>query len=142
MIKPMAPSQALKIVSDAYVPGAVAYYSGLKPDPWEQTHLLLGNQIEQPDIHGPPNYNAFAQRLLELIERFRRDGTVQRSVSPADAFQISDPTRLEAIESLYERKCRACEGKKTLRIYPVAGHKTQVELLCDPCSKTEKRDRG
>lgn len=131
--------QALDQIAKNYVVGTVPYYEALKPDPWEENTYTLENQLKRPEHFGPPDFDRYCRRALELIERFKRDGSPATKITNADAFQLGSTAALSSAESRVYRQCRACDSKGPLRIFKI--NATQVELLCKPCAIAEKKWR-
>lgn len=127
----MTISQALDRVNQAYTPGVVKYYAQLKPDPWEAAHLELEKiaGVFDPAIVEPA-CERFVNRCLELIERFKQDGKVSQSTSPADAFAMGGEKRVQAHHSRKQKHCAQCESKEGLRIVRVSPESLDVVLLC------------
>lgn len=133
----MTLSQALDRVSSSYVPGIVKYYGQLTPDPWQSAHddieKIAG--IFDPSIVEPAT-DRFVSRCLELIERFKQDGTPNKSTSPADAFAMT-PASVAAHHSRKRKHCAVCESKEGLKIVRVSPDSLDVVLLCQ--THAEKR---
>lgn len=127
-------SQALQEISEAYVPGTVAFYGRQNPDLWQQAHDELGKWL----LHGDPllleaAVCRFLSRCIELVDRFKRDGGFAEPLSLGDAFILGDPNRIDAWESVKEQVCAKCRDRTNLKIVPTGLRGVDVTLLCRDC---------
>ena len=138
----MTITQALDAVSAKYVPGTVAYYAKLIPDPWQSAHDELEKLAGRfDDDYVSAALARFVERCTELTERFKRDATPSQSVSPVDAFSMSDGARVQAHMSRKFKRCVRCDSQVGLRIVPVSPGSMDVMLLCADHPAPEK-ERG
>lgn len=134
----MTTSEALIKISSAYVPGVVAFYGRMNPDPWQQAHdsferTIIGNR---DDGARSAAAEQFSSRCLQLIDTYKSARLpFPKKLTVGDAFAIGDPTRFKAIQSIKNRACYACEDTKGLSIEPVSAGSVEVRLVCAECAK-------
>jgi hypothetical protein len=130
----MTLSHALQEISEAYMPGTVAFYRRQNPDLWQHAH----DELEKWVLHGDPllletAVGRFLSRCLELLARFKREGSPSGPLSMADAFVLGDPVRVDAWGSVREHVCAKCLGRAHLKIVPTGLRGVDVMLLCRNC---------
>lgn len=132
----MTLSKALAVVNERYVPGIVAYYGKLTPDPWQAAHDELEKIAGRfDDAIVSATCERFVVRCTELIERFKREGKVSNSVAPSDAFAMGE-NRVQEHLSRKRKECIHCGGKVGLKIVPVSEGSIDVKVICSQCAVT------
>jgi hypothetical protein len=128
----MKVSEALQQVSDAYVPGLIAHYEKFQPDPWWQAHAELERvmQIKNPELSEAAAIK-FRDRCLELIERYKREGTPTTGATRRDGFNMN-PNSLRSWHSRRQKICVHCESDQYLTIQSVP-NSIEVVLICESC---------
>lgn len=129
----MTLSQALEAVGAFYAPGVARYFGALNPDPWMQIH----EDLEQTALYAPEGVpdaaDAFVRKARELVDRFRREGTPTKHVSPHDAFNMGNVEHVKAIQSVKHHECYRCGGKEKLKLEAYGPQALQVRVICEAC---------
>lgn len=128
----MSYSEALKAVNKAYVPGVVAFYDKMKPNPWQDAHDALERAIDAGlDDHGRARAaKNFQDRLIQLISAYRAASIPQpRHLDVRDGLTIA-PTEADRLASVKQRICYACETGKDLTIEAAEPGSAKVRLVC------------
>lgn len=129
----MKVSEALEQVSKMYVPGVVAYYGKMRPDPWEQ---VLSDFEKIMQSHNQDLIEAAAERYVsrscELIRQFKENQIVSKRVTPMDGFAMGSEQRVEAWTSRKDRAC-LCGEKKNLKIIAMNDGSHGVKVVCGKC---------
>jgi hypothetical protein len=127
-------SEALDQVSKAYIPGVVAFYAQLDPDPWQEAHDILDEVLETEDqdliLLG---IKTFANRCLELIDLFKQTGLTPKYLSIADAFHIGSERMLAEISSRKYKHCFKCQAKEGLSIINSPTDERAAVVICGKC---------
>lgn len=131
-------SQALEEVAAHYVPGVIAYYGKMKPDPWQQAHddleLVLSTQNEALLDAAA---DRFVSRCKELSLRFKEEGKAPRRVTPMDGWGLGSEKRVDAWIGRKDKACH-CGETKGLKIVPVYPDSAEVTVQCGRCEFSMK----
>ncbi len=130
--------EAIDAVSKFYIVGAVAFYDQLKPNPWQQICDDMDNGIIDCD--------QYVFGLKNLCDQYLKMRTNQpKDMTNSDAFYLADEDRVKKWHSTIHRLCIQCGrsyGKQkspkgdddvVLKLRPVIGSTTEVELICNRC---------
>jgi hypothetical protein len=129
----MKVTEAIDRVGALYVPGVVAYYGRLTPDPWQKAHddlERLAGVVDENELTAP--LEQFIARCSELIERFKREGSPSKIQAP-EAFLMASARQVQAHMSRKHKRCARCDSKENLRIVPASPGSMDVMLLCLGC---------
>lgn len=139
----MGITEALEQVGKLYIPGVVAYYEKLNPDPWMEEHEKLNKIVMQCDPElTEVACERFVRRCSELIERFKRESTVPGRVSRKDAFAIGDESRVRQWQSRKGRYCFYCDSTENLTLESDGMDALDVRILCRACKENRNRRRA
>lgn len=134
----MTLSKALEAVSARYVPGTVAYYAKMNPDPWQTAHDELeriAGIMDEATV--TPILERFVQRCAKMVEDYvASKAPKSKSVSAADAFALCSNEAVTAHFSRKRKECAKCETKSDLKIVPVRPGSMDVMLMCRSCLAT------
>lgn len=114
-------SEALEKVSSKYIPGAVAFFEKMKPNPWQLAHdrfegALAFSTADNFEEHMTAASEEFVDQCLKLLEMFAMmNGTKKQVPSFVDAFNIGDEQQFMNFHSDALNVCRLCGGGKDVR---------------------------
>lgn len=128
----MKMTDALEVVSKMYIPGAVAHYDRMKPNPWQKAH----DEFEGMILHSSGELremacSRFIDKIRILLDRYKKNLIDIPDVSPVDAFILGDVDRVKRFQSRKNHCCFVCES--TLNISLISNDKAQVAVVCAPC---------
>ncbi len=128
----MKTSEALQLINKAYVPGIVAHYAKQNPDLWQRAHDEWEKSFSHSDDQVRDSATqAFVDRCLELIDRFKRDCQPQKP-GLSDALNL-DGNRFDAARSVRTKECASCRKSAALRIVRLGPSALDGALLGDEC---------
>jgi len=136
----MKASEALKEVSKHYVPGVVAFYEKMNPDPWFDAHERLNESLlkDKSEEGQSVACKIFVDACVDLIDGYKSRYPGGAKLSDLDAFFIGDEDRVRKLQSQKYRECAECESKKDLVLVRDKEDVNLVYILCKNCKTKNK----
>lgn len=136
-------SSLISRIQAVYVPGALAFYSKMDPDPCQQAadkfeSVLATNDPELIELAGERYYNT----TVKLMQEFRKQQCAPGELSPGDGFMMGDPARVDRHYSLKDRTCLDCEGQQALQNFMFKGDPNDSFFLCRDCRLERSRQKN
>ena len=129
--------EAIDRMNKAYVPGCAKFYDQFTPDPWFDANDILEKVLLEgtvPEHH--PNYEAWLNRMLFLIEKyqeFQQTGTKYQGV--VDACDLGDPELATRASSRRSKRCFKCDTKIDLTLTSEIDSR-RIAVVCRSCLKS------
>lgn len=125
-------SEAIDEMERIYIPGAIAHYERINPDPWQRAN----DEMERDLVKGNPSLAEVAVErwiftMRALLERFRQEGQPSEPIS-LDAFMMG--SRWNETESTEYLVCAKCGSGMDLSpcLSPESGRSVMFCRKCKP----------